>query len=89
VIDFKRGSTSTRSPSSPAIGFAARAAGLFRRKSHRAELPQLFVPRRRNVDVEQNFPLTQIARQLGAQLQPNTFAQSFAEIEAALGHWRA
>ncbi|HEX4798807.1 MAG TPA: CBS domain-containing protein [Burkholderiales bacterium] len=32
------------------------------------------------------FSLTQIARQLGANLQPNTFAQTFAEIEAALGH---
>jgi len=31
------------------------------------------------------FSLTQIARQLGVQLQPNTFAHSFAEIEAALG----
>ena len=35
------------------------------------------------------FSLTQVARQLGAHLQPNTFAQSFAEIEAALGYCRA
>jgi CBS domain-containing protein len=32
------------------------------------------------------FSLTQIARQLGVQLQPNTFAHTFSEIEAALGH---
>jgi CBS-domain-containing membrane protein len=32
------------------------------------------------------FSLTQIARQLGVNLQPNTFAHTFAEIEAALGH---
>lgn len=31
------------------------------------------------------FSLSQIARQLGVHLQPNTFAQTFAEIEAALG----
>lgn len=32
------------------------------------------------------FSLTQIARQLGVQLQPNAFAHTFSEIEAALGH---
>jgi CBS-domain-containing membrane protein len=31
------------------------------------------------------FSLSQIARQLGVILQPNTFAQTFSEIEAALG----
>jgi len=31
------------------------------------------------------FSLSQIARQLGVNLQPNTFAQTFSEIEAALG----
>lgn len=30
------------------------------------------------------FSLSQIARQLGVDLQPNTFAHTFAEIEAAL-----
>jgi CBS-domain-containing membrane protein len=30
------------------------------------------------------FSLSQIARQLGIDLQPNSFAQTFAEIEAAL-----
>jgi len=32
------------------------------------------------------FSLSQIARQLGVSLQANAFAQTFAEIEAALGH---
>jgi CBS domain-containing protein len=53
---------------------------------------QHFLVAERSADEERVrgiFSLTQIARQLGAQLQPNTFAQSFAEIEAALGHWRA
>jgi CBS domain-containing protein len=32
------------------------------------------------------FSLSQVARQLGVDLQPNSFAHTFAEIEAALGH---
>jgi CBS domain-containing protein len=32
------------------------------------------------------FSLSQIARQLGVNLQPNTFAHTFSEIEAALDH---
>jgi len=32
------------------------------------------------------FSLSQIARQLGVDLQPASFAHTFAEIEAALGH---
>ena len=32
------------------------------------------------------FSLAQVARQLGADLQPSNVAQSFADIEAALGH---
>jgi CBS domain containing-hemolysin-like protein len=32
------------------------------------------------------FSLSQVARQLGVDLQPTTFAHTFAEIEAALGH---
>ncbi len=32
------------------------------------------------------FSLSQIARQLGVSLQANAFAQTFAEIEAVLGH---
>jgi CBS domain containing-hemolysin-like protein len=32
------------------------------------------------------FSLSQLARQLGIDLQPDGFAQTFAEIEAALGH---
>jgi hypothetical protein len=30
------------------------------------------------------FSLSQIARQLGVELQPNNFAHTFAEVEAAL-----
>jgi CBS domain-containing protein len=32
------------------------------------------------------FSISQVARQLGVSLPTHTFAQSFAEIEAALGH---
>ena len=32
------------------------------------------------------FSLSQIARQLGIDLQPQSFAQTFADIESALGH---
>lgn len=32
------------------------------------------------------FSLSQVARQLGVDLQPTSFAHTFAEIEAALGH---
>ena len=32
------------------------------------------------------FSLTQVARQLGIDIQPNTFAKTFAEVEAGLSH---
>lgn len=38
------------------------------------------------VQVRGIFSLSQVARQLGVDLQPDSFAQTFAEIEAALGH---